>query len=497
MTSNAKVSPTQPRLLKDVPQWDIDTEIAIVGFGGAGACAAIEAADNGASVSIFELGSDSGGSTIMSSAEIYMGGNGGTPPQKACGYEDSSEDMFNFLMQTQGPQASEEKTRTYVDGSLDHYDWLTSLGVPFRMTEYTKTRRAIMATTDDCLLYTGSEKAWPFKQHAKPCPRGHNLHVEGDNGGPELFKHLNASVASRNIDVHFEARALGLVVDEYNRVHGLVVRIDQKEVHVKASKGVILCAGGFVMNKDMLQKHAPKLANGVFEVGNPGDTGSGIQMGMSVGGTAINMHEGFISIPFYPPDVLTYGIFVNEQGQRFVNEDTYHGRVGSIAMQQLGRRLYLIANVEEMEQYDKGNYLGAPYAGVAEESLAELETELDLPEGSLEACIGLYNRHAEHGKDPVFHKADEWVKPLTLPLAALDVTPGHGVGIPYFTLGGLDTKITGEVLTAEGHVVEGLYAAGRTTCGMVRRGDGYASGMSVGDVTFFGRKAGRAAATAS
>jgi NADPH-dependent 2,4-dienoyl-CoA reductase/sulfur reductase-like enzyme len=85
MSEKPKTNPSQPRKLRDVAQWDRETDVAIVGFGGAGGCAAIEAADAGSSVIIFELASSSGGSTALSSAEIYMGGNGGTRVQQACG----------------------------------------------------------------------------------------------------------------------------------------------------------------------------------------------------------------------------------------------------------------------------------------------------------------------------------------------------------------------------------------------------------------------------
>jgi succinate dehydrogenase/fumarate reductase flavoprotein subunit len=77
------------------------------------------------------------------------------------------------------------------------------------------------------------------------------------------------------------------------------------------------------------------------------------------------------------------------------------------------------------------------------------------------------------------------------PYAALDCTPGSGAIYPYFTLGGLDTLPTGEVLTMDGGIIPGLYAAGRTSCGLPRTGAGYGSGMSVGDATYFGRVAGK------
>ena len=81
------------------------------------------------------------------------------------------------------------------------------------------------------------------------------------------------------------------------------------------------------------------------------------------------------------------------------------------------------------------------------------------------------------------------------PFVALDCTPGAGAFLPHFTLGGLDTTVDGAVLNSEGVSIGGLYAAGRTACGVPRRGDGYASGSSVGDATFSGRRAGRHAAT--
>ena len=66
----AKTSPTQPRRLTEVGNWDLETDVAVVGFGGAGGCAAIEAADRGANVVIFELASASGGS--KTTAEVLM-----------------------------------------------------------------------------------------------------------------------------------------------------------------------------------------------------------------------------------------------------------------------------------------------------------------------------------------------------------------------------------------------------------------------------------------
>ena len=198
------------------------------------------------------------------------------------------------------------------------------------------------------------------------------------------------------------------------------------------------------------------------------------------------MDQGFITLPFYPPSSLTFGIFVNAQGQRFVNEDVYHARLAHHAIAQLGVGIYLIVNHDD---YEHPPYLNAEVAGTGE-TIEEMAEEVGLPPGNLAHTIAYYNDHAANAEDPLFHKSPEWLKPIEPPYAALDCTPGSGVLYPFFTLGGLDTLPTGEVLTMDKRVIPGLYAAGRVSCGVPRTAAGYASGLSVGDATFFGRMAG-------
>lgn len=483
----------EPRLSTDIAQWHGHCDVAVVGFGGAGACAAIEAADLGARVMVFEAASAPGGSTALSSAELYLGG--GTAVQRALGYDDDPTSVFDYLMDSNGPQADADKVRAYAEGGPAHLDWLMSLGVPFKYSEF--PGRAMVATTDDCLMYTGSEKAWPYSERYTPAPRGHNLKVEGDNGGPLLMRILADAVQARSVDVHCEARVLRLVLDQFGpeaRVVGLEVREDMQVRHYRVERGVVLCAGGFVMNQTMLQRYAPELQRATVPIGNANDTGAGIQLGLSVGASVINMHEGFVSLPFYPPASLTYGVLINGHGQRFINEDAYHGRIGSFLIRQTDP-VYFVLSVEDYADYESVSYLGAPIAATGE-SIEELASELALPDGLLAETLSRYNADAAQAIDRQFHKAPEWLKVLEPPYVALDCTPGRGAYFPYFTLGGLDTTVDGEVKTAEGATIQGLYAAGRTACGIPRRGDGYASGSSVGDATFSGRRAGRAAAQA-
>jgi 3-oxo-5alpha-steroid 4-dehydrogenase len=186
---------------------------------------------------------------------------------------------------------------------------------------------------------------------------------------------------------------------------------------------------------------------------------------------------------------LIHGILVNGQGQRFINEDTYMGRVGQSALYEQNGEVYLIVDEASYEV----NWMGLAASWVCE-TPAQLEVEMGLPTGSLEASVSLYNRHAESHADPVFHKAPEWVRPLVPPLGAIDVRIGPAPYAP-FTLGGLETGVDGEVLNLSGDPIPGLFAAGRTTAGVCAFG--YASGLSIGDSTMFGRFAGARAAAAS
>lgn len=481
--------PITPIRYNSVDTWHGEADVVIVGYGAAGSCAAIEAHDHGANVLILEVASSFGGTTALSDCQVYLGG--GTRVQKACGVHDSPTDMYRYLLSSQGERADEKKIRAYTDGSAGHFDWLEAQGIQYKDSVY--DRRAIFVETDDCLLYTGSEKHHPYSSDARPAPRGHDHQHIGNGGGPTFIGPLAAQIEARSIEVQYDVRALRLITDEHHRVRGLVVRQDMEERYICALQGVILCTGGFVMNETMLTKFAPRLSRGTVPIGNPADTGSGIRMGMGVGAATINMDQGFAGLPYYSDGAegLTNGILVNSMGRRFCAEDDYQGAVGSAILEQDTDRIYLIASVED---YGHPKFINADITATAD-TVAELEQELGMPPGALCDTVQRYNEASIKGEDREFFKTSEWLKPLNPPLVALDCTPGRGVVIPYFTLGGLKTRPSGEVERADGSVVRGLYAAGRATSGVASRGRGYASGLSVGDATFFGRLAGASAAS--
>lgn len=488
---SVKSSADKPKFSADVKQWYAETDVLIIGGGGAGICAAIEAADAGARVIVLEAASDAGGSTAMAGGLIYMGG--GTPTQKACGFDDDVEEMYKYLVMASGPNADLAKVRLYCDRTLDHYDWLTRQGVVFKPEYY--PHKHTNTPNEAALMVTGNEEAWPYVEQARPAPRGHKPQIKGDHGGIPLMENLVRSAREKGVQIICDARALTTVKDG-ERVVGMVARIDGEERNFRAQRGVVLSAGGFIMNREMLEQYAPRLALGNYPNGNPNDTGAGIRIGIGAGGAAVNMHEGFICTPFYPPRQFLEAIIIDDTGQRFINEDVYHGRMGSAILDRPRRRYYLIIDSRHFDVLERPPMGGYPVAATGD-TAAELEAELQLPEGTLVNTLATYNKFAAQGVDPVFHKAEKYLSGLEQPpYAAFDLTIGQGGFYAVMTFGGLDTLPTGEVLTVEKNIIPGLYAAGRNSAGLPRCAEGYSSGMSIGDATFFGRMAGRSAAQA-
>jgi 3-oxo-5alpha-steroid 4-dehydrogenase len=488
MSTRESISPIAPLPAAEVGRWDAEADVVVVGYGCAGASAAIGATEVGARVIVLERAGAGGGASAMAGGEIYMGG--GTAVQKACGFDDTPEAMYDFLMAATGPGPNEEKIAVYCDHSVEHFDWLVECGVVFKPTFYATP--CWEPPTDDGLVFTGGENAWPFNLVASPAPRGHvpqiqNKRLMEKSGGWELMRHLMATAEARGVEVRPDSRVTRLVVDG-GRVVGVVGRSFGDDFAIRAAGGVVLASGGFAANTDMLALHAPA-ASGQMLLGTDGDDGISIRLGQGLGAAVSHLDATEAALPSNPPLVYP-SILVNQFGQRFINEDTYCGRIGQAALFHQQGKCSLILDEEIFESVPEAERWGARPTHVAA-TLAELEQEAGLPEGSLEATVELYNRHAERGEDPLFHKRAEYLRPLKAPYGAIPLTGPYAV----FTLGGLVTSTDGEVVGTGGAPIPGLYAAGRATSGIPSWG--YASGTSLGDGTFFGRRAGRAAGGAA
>ena len=150
-------------------------------------------------------------------------------------------------------------------------------------------------------MFTGNEKVWPFSERAAPAPRGHKVPVPGDTEGTKLVMDLlRDRVEEAGVEVRYETGATQLVVDESGAVVGLAWRRFQESGLVRAG-AVVLAAGGFVMNADMVAEHTPALGSKLFTLGSTYDDGLGIRLGRSVGAELKHMDQPFITAPFYPP----------------------------------------------------------------------------------------------------------------------------------------------------------------------------------------------------
>ncbi|HZC70798.1 MAG TPA: FAD-dependent oxidoreductase [Jatrophihabitans sp.] len=472
-----------PQHAADIATWDEQVDVAVIGFGAAGAAAAYEAAAAGAETIVLERAGAAGGAAAMSDGFIYLGG--GTPEQQAAGFDDSVENMRTFLNAACGPAPDVEKIDTYCTRSLEHRAWLLARGVRFLGTVLPHAN-GTSPVDGEGLMFTGGENAHPFDEIATPAPRGHVVQG-GRPGGRVLMQLLVDAALSAGVRVRHDTRAQRLVVDG-NRVVGVIASSYGAEVSVRARTGVVLTAGGFINNPAMIEQYAPAVHATALRLGTDGDDGCGIRMAEALGAGVKRMDAIECALPFNAPRGLVHGIIVNRHGQRFVNEDTYMGRIGQRALVHEGGEAYLIVD----EEHYAPNWLNISATWVCE-TPGELEKEIGLPPGSLVSTLTYFNEHAEQAADPLFHKRPPVLTPLRGPLAAFDLRASTFIYAP-FTIGGLHTRVDGAVLNVDGEAIPGLFAAGRSTSGVAAQG--YCSGLSLGDSTLFGRLAGRSAAGA-
>lgn len=334
--------------LDEIP-WDISTDVAVIGFGGAGAAAAIEASDQGADTVVLDR-FRGGGSTAISGGIYYAGG--GTRVQREAGFEDSPENMLNYLRQETGDAVAEDTLRRFCADSVANFDWLEAQGSPFQAsycpfkTSYPSNRYYF--------YYSGNESFPPYSEAANPAPRGHRAHGRGVSGAA-LFDPLRKSLERRGVRILAQHKAVRLVQADSGRVvgvecaamrpgsfsgwlhrqlsallvtlryatvfapainylmRGLIERLERdhsSRVLIRARRGVVISSGGFYANRSMVAQHAPRYLSGV-PLGTIGDDGSGILLGQSAGGTTALM-DSISSWRFVnPPQAFVKGILVD------------------------------------------------------------------------------------------------------------------------------------------------------------------------------------------
>ena len=470
----------------DVTSWSAEADLIVVGYGIAGACGAIEARETGAEVLVLERASGCTGSTAVASGHFYLGG--GTAVQRACGFADSAQAMADYWTAvTARPDTT--KIEALAAGSVALFDWLEARGVPFDRSYF--PTKAVIQPGRDCLIWTGNEKVWPFRDQAHPAPRGHKVAFDGEEGGGALALQKLVDHAARiGIEPRFDMQVDALVVED-GKIVGVRARHFGERLFFRARRGVLLAGGGFGRNEEMMARHLARF-DGVTVVGGPYDDGGVINLGMAAGGAVQNMDGMLVTSPIYPPEQLIKGILVNREGKRFIAEDCYHTRT-SLAIIEQGEA-WLIVDAETFAYPAWRDHANQQLVD-GFETIAEMESRLQIAQGALQATMADYSAHAARGDDPEFHKHPDWLKPLDKgPWAAFDFSYRRAA-FYAFTLGGLHISADGEVINEQGRAIPGLYAAGACAAMLAHDAHNYASGISLTGGAFFGRQAGHHAVT--
>jgi len=468
----------------EVADWAGEADVIVVGYGIAGVCAAIEAREAGGAVLVLERSSGCAGSTMASSGMLYLGG--GTAVQTACGFDDSVEALAAYLTATTA-EPDHAKIEAFAKGSTAHFDWVEARGVPFERSYYPE--KNLVPPGPDCLMYSGDELVWPYREQVPPAPRGHKVAFDGlDGGGALVLGKLVEHAEKIGVDARFDMHVDGLVMDG-DHVTGVRVRHFREQLFFRARRGVALTGGGFGRNEEMMRRYCPEFDKATI-VGGQYDDGTAINLGIAAGGATAHLEGMLITSSIYPPEQLLKGILVNREGRRFVAEDSYHSTAAIAIAEQPEGIAYLILDSETFaypawHEHAKQELVD----GFA--TIAEMEQRLEMPRGALRRTMADYNRHAAAGEDPEFHKHPHWLKPLDAdPWAAFDVSWGRAIYYGY-TLGGLKISADGEVLKADGEPVPGLYAAGASASTLAHDSRSSHSGIALAAGSFFGRQAGR------
>lgn len=541
----------------DSHSWNEEADMVVVGLGGAGISAALEGLERGLSVIALDL-YEGGGSTAANGGVYYAGG--GTSIQKEAGVSDEPERMEEYLRFEVGDVVRPETLRDFCRESAPTFEWLRSHGAPFSATLY--SRKTSYPPLDKFLYHPDSSLAGPFRDITRPAARGHRtVHRNGKNPfglGLGVFAPLKAAALARGLIFHEHADVRQVALDANGRVIG--VRVERladpalRAMHskliakankwmtmlpstlpgaqvtvgigyrylnkarklaaagrtsawIRARRGIVLSAGGFICNPEMVQHFAPDYAPGLPN-GTLGDNGSGIMLGVSAGGKTGLMERISAWRFLSPPVAWGQAMVVDGEGRRFVNETWYGARIGDELVERHGGRGYIIMDKQLWRQSLKDAFgegvlgfqrditlINGLIGAVKGATPAALAHKLGFNPDTFDESLAAYNRAARGEAPDQFHKsADEMAQLTQGPFYAVDASVDARLfPLSCMTVGGLVVdESSGAVKSVSGEGIPGLYAAGRNAVGMCS--NLYVSGLSFADCVYSGRRAARSIA---
>lgn len=438
-------------------------DVIIIGAGGAGMTAALEAKENGMNPVIFEKMSAAGGNTNKASSGMNASE---TKFQKEQNIEDSNDLFYEETLKGGHNTNDTDLLRYFVDNSASAIDWLDSKGI-----------------TLNNLTITGGMSV---KRTHRP--------EDGSAVGQFLVNGLVRNVQEQDIPLFVNADVKE-ITEKDGKVNGVKVLLNGQEEKTIEASAVIVATGGYGANMELIAEVRPDL-EGLVTTNQEGSTGDGIKMIEALGGTTVDMDQ--IQVHPTVQQEQSYligeavrgegGILVSSEGKRFTNELDTRDNVTAAINKLPEKSAYIIfdsgvkSRVKAIEQYEKMGFV------IQGESIEALAKEINVPADQLQATIDTWNEAVKNKEDAEFGRTTGMDNDLSgAPYYAIKIAPGI-----HYTMGGVKINTNTEVLTADGQTIPGLFAAGEVTGGL--HGSNRIGGNSVGDIIVFGRQAGVKAA---
>ena len=434
-------------------------DIIIVGAGGAGMTAALEAKANGMNPVILEKMPVAGGNTTKSSSGMNASE---TKFQKEQGIEDSNDLFYEETLAGGHDTNNKEMLRFFVDNSASAIDWLDSIGI--RLNNIT---------------ITGGMKE---KRTHRP--------EDGSAVGQYLVAGLVRNVQEKGIPLFVNADVKE-ITEQDGKVNGVKVLFNQKDEKVITGAAVIVTTGGFGANMEMITEVRPDL-EGYVTTNQIGSTGDGIKMIEQVGGTTVDMDQIQVHPTVQQEKSYLIGeavrgegaILVSSEGKRFGNEMDTRDKVTASINTLPEKSAYLVfdsgvkSRVKAVDQYIK---MGVVKTADTIEALAE---QINLPAAELKTTVDTWNSAVKNKQDEEFGRTTGMDNDLSgAPYYAIQIGPGI-----HYTMGGVVINTNTEVLNTDGQPITGLFAAGEVVGGL--HGQNRIGGNSVAEIIIFGRQAG-------
>ena len=440
---------------------DLDTDVVIIGAGGAGMTAAINTAQAGKDVILLEKMPYAGGNTTkatggMNAAETHY--------QAEQGIDDSVEQFVEDTMEGGHNINDKDLVTTLAENSAEAIDWLDSIGAPLPKVSF-------------------SGGATNARIHAPE---------DGSGVGAYLVTSLLKKMDELDINVMYDTKATSLISKD-GTVTGVKAESRDTEYTINA-KAVILATGGFGNNEDMIVQYRKDL-KGTVTTSAPGITGDGIVMAEDVGADLVDIEQ----IQLHPTveqktsmliteSVRGDGaILVNQDGKRFTDELLTRDVVSAAELEQPGSYAYIIFDQrlrDGLKAIEKYVSTGITVQGDTIEELAE---KIDVDPATLAETLKNWNQYVADQNDPDFGRTTGMDKDLSqAPFYAIKIAPGI-----HHTMGGVHIDTDAQVIDKDGNPIPGLFAAGEVVGGV--HGGNRLGGNAVADIVVFGKIASESA----